>query len=61
MMRQQASGDTLGSKGAILPFMTLFDLLNEYNLKYFVINWGTNSLVLNGETLVKIRNINNAG
>ena len=61
MMRQQASGDTLGSKGAILPFITLFDLLNEYNLKYFVINWGTNSLVLNGETLVKIRNINNAG
>lgn len=57
MMRQQASGDDLGSKGAILPFMALFDLLNEYNLKYFVINWGTNSLVLTGETLVKIRNI----
>lgn len=57
MMRQQSSGDDLGSKGAILPFMALFDLLNEYNLKYFVINWGTNSLVLTGETLVKIRNI----
>lgn len=56
MMEQQASGE-LGNKGAILPFMTLFDLLNEYNVKYFIINWGTSSLILNGETLVKIRNI----